>query len=447
MSDDVFFGTDGIRDRYGSGRLSPENLPRIGRALAAFVRERVGPTARVFFGRDTRPSGPALLDGLAAGLAAGGLPCEDGGVLPTPAIACWTASGGCDVGVALTASHHPAEDNGVKVFLPGGRKTTPEDEAALDALIRAAAPTGRRASPVARPDALEAYVAAALAFLSPGGRLDGLTLVVDCANGATTRTARRVLEALGARILTPVGSDAAGAINDRCGTEHRDAWLAAVVEASADGGLAFDGDGDRVLLADAKGEVLDGDPLLHLLARDFHERGRLVGDRVVATVMSNFGLEQALGAVGVTLERAPVGDRHVAARMRETGATLGGEQSGHVVLEWGGALIGDGLVAGVTALEAARRRGLSLEAARCEVVKVPQVLRNVRVARKVPLADSPEFTAAVSAEERRLRGKGRVVVRYSGTEPVLRIMVEATDADAVAGAVARLESAAAASLR
>ena len=447
MSDDVFFGTDGIRDRYGSGRLSPENLPRIGRALASFVRERVGPSARLFFGRDTRPSGAALLKGVAEGLAAGGVPCEDGGVLPTPAIAWWTASGGCDVGVALTASHNPPEDNGVKVFLPGGRKTTPEDESDLDARIRAAAPTGRPASPMARPDALDAYVAAALAYLSPGGRLDGLTLVVDCANGATTRTARRVLESLGARVLTPVGSDAEGAINDRCGTEHREAWLAAVGKAKADGGLAFDGDGDRVLLADATGAVLDGDPLLHLLARDFHERGLLTGDRVVATVMSNFGLEQALGAVGVVLDRVPVGDRHVAARMRETGAALGGEQSGHVVLRWGDALIGDGLVAGVTALEAAKRRGLSLEAARREVVKVPQVLKNVHVARKVPLSDSPEFSAAVSDEQRRLVGKGRVVVRYSGTESVLRIMVEATDAAAVAGAVARLETAAARSLR
>ena len=447
MSDDVFFGTDGIRDRFGSGRLSPENLPRIGRALASFVRERVGPSARVFFGRDTRPSGALLLAGIAEGLAAGGMASEDGGVLPTPAIAWWTASGGADVGVALTASHNPAEDNGVKVFLPGGRKTTPEDEAELDARIRAAAPTGQKTSPVPRPDTLDAYVAAALAFLAPGGRLDGLTLVVDCANGATTRTARRVLEALGADVRTPVGSDARGAINDRCGTEHREAWLEAVASAGADGGLAFDGDGDRVLLADARGQVLDGDPLLHLLARDFHERGLLAGDRVVATVMSNFGLEQALGVAGVTLDRAPVGDRHVAARMRETGAALGGEQSGHVVLRWGGALIGDGLVAGVTALKAAKRRGLSLEEARREVVKVPQVLLNVRVARKVPLADSPEFSAAVAAEERRLLGKGRVVVRYSGTEPVLRIMVEATDAEAVTLAVARLEASALASLR
>jgi phosphoglucosamine mutase len=447
MSDAAFFGTDGIRDRYGTGRLAPGSLRRIGRAIATFARDRVAPSARVFFGRDTRPSGAELLRGIAEGLAAEGMACEDGGVLPTPAIAWWTATGQADVGIALTASHNPASDNGVKVFLPGGRKTSPEEEVDLDALIGAASATGTTASPRARPDALEAYVAAALRVLAPGGRLDGLSLVVDCANGATTRTARRVLEALGARVATPTGSDPAGAINDRCGTEHREAWLAAVARGGADGGIAFDGDGDRVLLADATGEVLDGDPLLHLLARDLHERGCLAGDRVVATIMSNFGLEQALARVDVALERVPVGDRHVAARMRETGAALGGEQSGHVVLRWGDALVGDGLVAGVTALQAAKRRGLSLEAARREVVRVPQVLRNVAVAKKVPFDEAPAFARAIHEEERRLAGVGRVVVRYSGTESLLRIMVEAADASVVDGAIGRLERAAATSLR
>lgn len=447
MSDEAFFGTDGIRDRYGRGRLAPEAQRRIGRAIATFAHDRIGPSARVFFGRDTRPSGPELLRGLAEGLAAEGVRAEDGGVMPTPAIAWWTATGGADVGIALTASHNPESDNGVKVFLPGGRKTSPDEEVDLDARIRAAAKAGAAASPLARPDALEAYVAAALRALAPGGRLDGLALVVDCANGATTRSARRVLEALGARVATPTGSDPAGSINDRCGTEHREAWLAAVASGGVDGGIAFDGDGDRVLLADATGEVLDGDPLLHLLARDLHERGLLEGDRVVATIMSNFGLEQALSKVNVALDRVPVGDRYVAARMRETGAALGGEQSGHVVLKWGDALVGDGLVAGVTALQAAKRRGLSLEAARLEVVRVPQVLRNVPVAKKVPFEKAPAFERAVHDEERRLSGIGRVVVRYSGTESLLRIMVEAADASVVDGAIRRLETAAATSLR
>lgn len=447
MSDDAFFGTDGIRDRFGVGRLSPGNLRRIGRALASFVSERRGPGARIGFGRDTRASGPTLLEGLAEGLAAGGFGALDGGVMPTPAVAWWTAHGGCDVGVALTASHNPAADNGVKVFLSGGRKTSPDEEADLDARIRRASTDGAPARVEPFSAALHRYVEAVVRELSRGGRLDSWRLAVDCANGATTRTARRVLEALGASVETPVGADPAGAINDRCGTEHRDAWLAAVRSSRVDGGIAFDGDGDRVLLADDSGEVLDGDPLLHLLARDLKDRGLLTGDRVVATVMSNFGLERALLACGVVLDRVPVGDRHVAARMRETDAALGGEQSGHVVMRFDGALLGDGLVAGVTAIQAARRRGLSLRAARAEVVKVPQVLRNVRVERKVPLEDAPEFASSVAAEGRALAGRGRVVVRYSGTEPVLRIMVEATDAVEVAAAVERLERAAVRSLR
>lgn len=444
MSPEPFFGTDGIRGRAGEGALSPDNLRRIGRAIAAFAREKVATSPRVFVGRDTRPSGPALLAGVAEGLGAEGVPVEDGGVLPTPAVAWWSAGGGCDVGVALTASHNPVRDNGIKVFLPGGRKTSPEEERDLDARIRAAAPTGAPATVRARADVADRYVDAVVAMLAGGGRLDGLRLVVDCANGATQATAPRVLRALGAAVETPVGSDAAGAINDRCGTESPAAWLEAVRARGADGGLAFDGDGDRVLVADETATVLDGDPVLHLLAVDLDARDALVGRRVVATMMSNFGLEQALHARGIALDRVDVGDRFVAARMRETGASLGGEQSGHVVLRWGEALLGDGTVAGVAALQAARRRGVALSRCRAEVPRCPQVLRNVRVERKVPFAEVPPFVAAMDVERRALQGRGRVYVRYSGTEPVLRIMVEGPDPDEVAGAVARLERAAAA---
>jgi phosphoglucosamine mutase len=280
--------------------------------------------------------------------------------------------------------------------------------------------------------------------LEAGGRLDGLRLVVDCANGATTRTARRVLEGLGAAVATPVGSDPAGAINGGCGTEHPAAWRAAVLAAKGHGGLAFDGDGDRVLLADERGQVLDGDPVLHLLAREMHARGALPNDLVVSTVMANAGLEAALRGFGVRLDRTPVGDRYVADRMRATGAALGGEPSGHVLLRWGDALVGDGLFGGVRALQAARARGLSLSAVLAELPRWPQVLKNVRVARKVPLEEAPGFLAAVRREEGALAGRGRVVVRYSGTEPLLRIMVEAPDEGAVHAAVSRLETAAAA---
>ncbi len=438
MRHEAFFGTDGIRDEFGKGRLSAENLGRIGRALGAFARGVAkGARPRVFVGRDTRESGPALLSGIAAGLAAEGALAEDGGVMPTPAIAWWATTGACDLAVALTASHNPAEFNGVKVFLPGGRKTAPDEEEGLDRAIRAAKETSKGAVAIApRKDALPAYLDAAVRWLETGGRLDGLRLVVDCANGATRETAPAVLSRLGAVVLC---AEVEGrAINQGCGTENPAAWIDAVRRARVDGGLAFDGDGDRVLLCDADGRILDGDPLLHLLALEFKARSALPGNLVVGTVMANMGLETALLSNGIRLERTPVGDRYVAERMRETGAALGGEQSGHVVLKWGDALIGDGLVAGVRALQAARSRGLSLAAARDATPKYPQVLKNVRVARKVPLDETLAFSAAVKREEAALAGSGRVVVRYSGTEPLLRIMVEAKDRAVVDDVVARL---------
>jgi len=438
-----WFGTDGVRDRAGEGRLSPDNVRRLGRAVGSWARERLGPGVRILAGRDTRPSGRDLLHQLAEGMAVEGVALEDGGVMPTPAIAWWVASGGCEVGLAITASHNPSADNGVKVLLRGGRKATREEEADFEGRLRSLPAATAPPRIVPRTEAADRYVAAAVAALESQGRLDGLRLVADCANGATTRTAVRVLEALGADVRTPVGSQPEGEINAGCGTEHPEAWRSAVVSERADGGLAFDGDGDRVLLADERGEVLDGDPVLHLLAREMHARGALPGDLVVSTVMANAGLEDALAEFGVRLDRTPVGDRFVAERMRSTGAALGGEPSGHVLLRWGEALLGDGLVAGVRALQAARVRGLKLSAARAEVPRWPQVLRNVRVLQKVPLEQAPAFLDAVRREEGALAGRGRVVVRYSGTEPLLRIMVEAPDEAAVRAAVARLETAAA----
>lgn len=452
-----FFGTDGIRDRAGEGRLTAPNVRRVGAAIGAFARARYGAAVRVGVARDPRPSGPSIVAGLVEGLAGGGAfaaePVGDAGVLPTPALAWAVAAGLFDVGVMVTASHNPAPDNGIKVLLRGGRKTSPEEEAEIEARMPAAervsgavAAGWVAAGLVARPDVLDRYLAAAVVRLSAGGRLDGVRLVVDCANGATRGTARRVLEALGATVATPVGSDPAGTINDRCGTEHPAAWREAVREAAdgADdvaGGLAFDGDGDRVLLCDAAGEVLDGDVMLHLLALDLHGRGALPGQRVVSTSMANLGLEEVLAARGIALDRTDVGDRHVAERMRATGAVLGGEPSGHVLLAWDGALIGDGVVAGVASLQAARRRGRTLAACRAEVPRHPHVLKSVRMARRAPL-ETPGFAAAVAAAQASLGGAGRVVVRYSGTEPVLRLMVEGRDAAAVAAAVSALEAAA-----
>jgi phosphoglucosamine mutase len=285
---------------------------------------------------------------------------------------------------------------------------------------------------------LGAYLAAATALLVEGGRLDGLSVILDCANGATQRTALEVFRRLGAspHLLATAGH----AINEGCGTEHPAKWREAVVVARAHAGVAFDGDGDRVLLCDEAGQVLDGDDLLHVLASDLWARKALPDGVVVATVMSNMGLQVALAGEGILLERVPVGDRHVAARMRQIGAALGGEQSGHVVQRWGDALVGDGLVAGVMALQAARRRGLPLSALRETTPRYPQALVNVRVRRKTPIEQFPSLVEAISREEDALLGRGRVLVRYSGTEPLLRIMVEAPDRATVEAVAARIEA-------
>jgi phosphoglucosamine mutase len=278
-----------------------------------------------------------------------------------------------------------------------------------------------------------------------------MRVVVDLAAGATTSTAAAVLRGLGAEVtaLHPAGSRL---INDGCGSEHPKAWLAAVAAARADAGLAFDGDGDRVLVADETGQLLDGDDLLALLGEDLHARGELGGRCVVATVMSNLGLEERLAALGLALERAQVGDKHVAERMLATGARLGGEASGHILLArptlgGGAALIGDALVAGVRALEAARRLGRTLSAQRALRARHPQTLRNVRAGARRDLVGWPELQQAIRAEEQAFAGAGRVLVRWSGTEPLLRIMVEGRDAARVAASVDRLETVARAGLQ
>ncbi len=452
------FGTDGIRDRAGQGRLAPALVTAVGRALARFAARRTGGrAARVALGRDPRPSGSELLAQLADGLSAEGAEVDDLGLLPTPAVAWASAAWGYDLGVMLSASHNPEADNGIKPFHVGGRKLTVAEEREVEGLLAALPPMPARASVPARaPQAGAArYAAETQALLADGASLAGLHVVLDLAAGAMSEAAVAVLEGLGARVeaLHPAGSRA---INAGCGSEHPRAWLEAVRAAHADAGLAFDGDGDRVLVADAEGGLLDGDDLLAILAEDLAARGRLPGRVVVATVMSNLGLEERLGALGLALERTPVGDRHVAERMRALAAPLGGEASGHIVLARpldgrgaagpGAPLLGDGLVAGVRVVQVARRLGRSLAALRAQRPRYPQVLRNLRAPGRRELEAWPELGSAIAAEERAFGAAGRVLVRWSGTEPLLRIMVEGRDAAAVDAAVARLEAVARAGL-
>jgi phosphoglucosamine mutase len=371
----------------------------------------------------------------------------DLGVLPTPAVALAAAAWGHDLGIMVSASHNPEADNGIKPFTVGGRKLTVAEEREVEAeVLGLAGPVPRTTATRSSQPGAARYVRETAALLSDGPSLAGLRLVVDLAAGAVSTAAPDVLSALGvqARLLHPAGSRA---INDHCGSEHPEAWLAAVQGARADGGLAFDGDGDRVLVADAGGALLDGDDLLAILAQDLLARGELPGRTVVATVMSNLGLEERLGALSARLERTPVGDRNVAERLRALGAVLGGEASGHVVLarplsSGGAALIGDALVAGIRVLQAARRLGRSLADLRAERPRYPQVLRNVRMKARRPLETWAALQQAIQAEEARLAGRGRVLVRYSGTEPLLRLMVEGKDAAEVEASVGRLEQAA-----
>lgn len=436
-----FFGTDGIRDVAGRGRLAPEHVARAGRALARLAAEGADGQPRVGIGRDPRPSGTDLLGLLAAALTEAGARVEDLGVLPSPATAWLVARGGYDLGVAISASHNPAEYNGIKPFARGGGKLSVEDERRVEAWMDEAA--GDAPAPVEIPgaDGVGRYVDATVDWLREDGGAGAGAVLVDLSAGAATTTVPPVLEALGleAEYLHEAGSRP---INERCGTEHPDAWLAALRARRGWIGAAFDGDADRVLLADEEGGLLDGHDLLAILARDWKTRGRLSGDLVVSTVMANGGLEERLASFGVRLERVAVGDRNVAQRMRETGAALGGEPSGHVVMERDGALIGDALAAGVRTLQAAARRGRSLAALRAETPRYPQLLVNVRVAERRPLEELGALAEAVREVERRLAGHGRVVVRYSGTEPLLRIMAEGRDAEEVRRAVARIERAA-----
>ncbi len=433
----AWFGTDGIRDVAGEGRLADGALPRIGRAFGRFLRERLGRAPRVVFGRDPRASGPTLRDGLARGLAAEGASLEDAGVLPTPALAFAVARGGHDLGLMISASHNPAAYNGIKPFLAGGRKMDGAEEAAVESLLEGIDDVAVADATVRVDSAWTArYVDETASWLRRTAALDGVRVLVDLAAGATTATAVALLEALGAEVaaLHPAGSRP---INDACGTEQPEAWLREMRARPGWIGMAFDGDGDRVLLADETGVLLDGDDLLAILAMDrVAADGAVPGGCVVGTVMSNLGLADLLRRDGIDLVRAAVGDRHVADAMRERGAALGGEPSGHVVLareDLGtpGPLVGDAVVAGIRVVQAARRLGRPLSALRTLRARHPQRLVNVRIAERIPLDAWNDLRTAREALEAELGEAARFVVRYSGTEPLLRIMVEGRDAAAV----------------
>ena len=433
----IRFGTDGVRG-VANAELSPELVLALGRAAA-----RVLPAATFVVGRDTRRSGSMLQAALAAGLAGEGADVVDAGVLPTPGVA-WLSATRDIPGAVISASHNPFADNGVKLFAPGGVKLTVEEEAAIEeALERILDPTfrqprspeghgvGRLTTEVGAVDAYRGHLTSVL----DGRRLDGLRLVLDCANGAASGLGARVYEELGADVIA-IGDRPDGAnINAGCGSTHTETLSAAVVEHGADLGLALDGDADRLLAVDAGGALASGDELLALFALDLAERGQLPGGAVVVTVMTNLGFRAAMGERGITVHETPVGDRHVLAALDAEGLALGGEQSGHIIFRHL-ATTGDGLLTGLVLADLVARQGRPLaELLDGLVTRVPQVLLNVAVADTGLLAGAEAVWSAVAEEQEKLGSSGRVLLRPSGTEPLVRVMVEASG-DGVAEEVA-----------
>jgi phosphoglucosamine mutase len=422
--------------------LTPELVLALGRAAA-----RVLPSWQFVVGRDTRRSGALLESALVAGLVAEGVEVVGLGVAPTPAVA-WVSARDGIAGAVISASHNPFEDNGVKLFGPGGVKLSDEVEAALEAelhaLLRhesAGEPrTGDAVGTVVPAPELVTEWAAVVQGTLDGRRLDDLRLVVDCANGAASDVAPGVLRALGASVTVIHAEPDGTNINARCGSTHPDDLQRAVVEQGADVGVAFDGDADRVLLVDASGELVDGDHIIAMAAIDRHDRGLLAGDAVVVTVMTNLGFRLGMAARGIDVVEVPVGDRHVLEALASRGLQLGGEQSGHVIFA-DLATTGDGLLTAVQLLDVVQRSGRPLAALAGEAMtRLPQVLRNVRVAR-IGVDVGAQLADQVAEAEAELGDHGRVLIRPSGTEPVVRVMVEAPTATQAEDVADRLATA------
>ena len=428
------FGTDGIRGVANASPLTPEETCRLGRVAASYLAERVGPTRRrptFLIGRDTRVSGPLLEQALVAGILSAGVDALVVGVLPTPAVAFLTPALGAAGGAVLSASHNPFEDNGVKLFSGDGDKLPDawedEIEARLSQDAVGARPIGGRIGRFRSVAGAERrYLDGLRASVPAGFDLTGLRLVLDCAHGATYRVAPRLFRSLGAEV-TALGVRPSGTnINRGVGALHPEALQASVRARPGAIGLAFDGDGDRLIVVDEGGAVRDGDHILAICGGALSARGALKGGAVVSTVMANLGLERALGALGIKMVRTAVGDRYVLEEMRRLGANLGGEQSGHVVF-LDHARTGDGLLTALQLLGVVREAGRPLAELAAQVEKCPQILLNVPVRSRPPLGELRGMTEALARWEKKLDGHARFVVRYSGTESLARVMVEGDD--------------------
>jgi phosphoglucosamine mutase len=436
MSTDArkLFGTDGIRGVAGEAPLDPTTIYATGVALAHSLRKSTD-VPRVILGRDTRESSPWIAATLAAGLRSAGAAVESAGVVPTPAVALLARKHGFHAGVVISASHNPWRDNGIKLFGGDGYKLADDVELAIeDEIVHHAAnvtlPADGAFEPVQdNPHLVEDYIEFLLASVN-GLKLDGMRIVADCAHGAAAAVAPALFKRLGSDVtllnIAPTGRN----INDGCGALHPQ-WAAA--EAASRGaslGISFDGDADRCMLAGAHKNVINGDAILLMAARDLKQRGMLTDDLVVATTMSNMGLEAALKRSGIRMLRAPVGDRYVLEQMQKHNAALGGEQSGHILFPHL-ATTGDGLLTALVVIDLATRTGKSVDELTADLKVFPQVIVNVKVREKRPMETMPEVAARIAAAEKELEETGRVVIRYSGTEALARVMIEAESEEAM----------------
>jgi phosphoglucosamine mutase len=428
------FGTDGIRAVAGEYPLDEKTIAIIGRSLVSNLTLELERPPRIVIGRDTRESGPWIECVFARGAVAAGATVRSAGVLTTPGVAYITRTEGFDAGVVISASHNPFQDNGIKVFAPTGKKIADDLERRIEADVAQAMETGAGIEHRSGGDWLDdqaqnedayhnSYVDYLVGEIGDGLSLKGLRVAIDCANGAASAIAPLVFAGLGASVEAISNEPDGRNINEGCGSLHLDRLQRFVTERGFDMGIAFDGDADRALFVDEKGSLVDGDATLFILGDDLKTRGLLAGDVIVATVMSNIGLELALRKRGIELARAQVGDRYVLEELLARGAKLGGEQSGHIIVP-DISLAGDGIITAIELLRAVRDSGRTLGDLASRMTRYPQILVNVRVRSKPAFETIPEIRAAADQLELELSGHGRLLLRYSGTENLARVMIE-----------------------
>lgn len=436
------FGTDGIRGMAGEYPLDERTVAIIGQSLILSLTREHARAPRILIGRDTRESGPQIESAFACGAMASGATVRSAGVLTTPGVAYITRTKQFDAGVVISASHNPFQDNGIKIFAPTGKKLADALERQIESDISKAIESGvviecgsgeadwlhDQASN--EQEYQESYINYLATGVGRGLSLKGLRLAVDCANGAASAIAPVLFDRLGAKVEVISAHPDGRNINENCGSLHLDGLRHVVKDQRLDLGIAFDGDADRALFIDAGGTLVDGDATLFILADDFKNRGLLAGDVVVATVMSNVGLELALGKIGIDLVRAQVGDRYVLEELLTRGAKLGGEQSGHIIFP-DISLAGDGLMTAIELLRAVHDSGRTLGELASRMTRYPQVLVNVRVRSKPPFETIPEIKGQADRLERELGGRGRLLLRYSGTENLARVMIEGEDEEKI----------------